>query len=369
MKNQLFLHLALLGILAIPGCSADSNQGPSMQTPRPPHHNADGTFKNMGANFEDRGMGDVIKWWWQRETPEPIQFEIVPPNLSPWLQKDSLGIHALWIGHSTFLIRMHGLTILTDPVFSKRASPVQWAGPKRSTPVALQLEQLPPIDVVILSHDHYDHTDLNSLRGIAKLKSSTGQKPVFLSPLGFKKWFAKNDLPETIEKNWWDSAQVSQVRFTATPVQHWGKRGIGDNNSRLWCGWMIESQGKKIFFNGDTGYSTDFVQTFERFGPVDLALIPIGAYDPEWFMKPQHVNPEEAVQIHQDLRAKQSIGMHWGTFQLTDEPMDEPPYRLIQALQHKGLPVESFIAMYHGGLWSEGGPTPKYHLGKKRTNP
>ena len=358
--------LAFLGLFTFSGCNAETTHKNMTPQTKPAHHNPDGSFKNLDSNFKQHSFTDAMKWMWKRKTPEPIRFEVLKPNLSPWTQKENSGVHALWIGHSTFLLRIHGITVLTDPIFSERASPVQWAGPKRSTPVALKIEELPPVDVVILSHDHYDHTDINSLRALAKLKSSTGKTPVFLTPLGFKKWFKKNDLPPSVDKDWWESEVVAGLKFTPTPVQHWGKRSLGDDNTRLWCAWMIESQGKKIYFSGDTGYSTDFVQTNQRFGAVDLALIPIGAYAPEWFMKPQHVNPEDAVRIHQDLHSKQSIGMHWGTFQLTDEPMDEPPFRLHQALIQQKLNPESFVALYHGALWSEGQKTPKTHLGNKK---
>jgi L-ascorbate metabolism protein UlaG (beta-lactamase superfamily) len=242
------------------------------------------------------------------------------------------------------LLQVGGLNILTDPIFSERASPLSWVGPKRKTPPALRVDELPHIDIVIVSHNHYDHLDLPTLRA---LQAQPGGPPLLLMPLGVGDWLKRQGIGNVQQLDWWQSHPVGEARLHFVPVQHWSARGLFDRFETLWGGWVIESQadGKpfKAFFTGDTGYSKDFIDIQRRFGDFDFAMIPVGAYEPRWFMKSQHVNPAEAVQIHRDLQARQSLGIHWGAFELTDESLDEPATALKSAVHEAGIDPEAFF--------------------------
>jgi L-ascorbate metabolism protein UlaG (beta-lactamase superfamily) len=246
--------------------------------------------------------------------------------------------YAVWIGHATYLINNGDINILTDPIFSKRASPIGFAGPKRMIPPVMNLSDLPKIDAVVVSHNHYDHFDIWSLKKLSKLNPET----IFMVPAGDQKRLIKAGVKNVIEMNWWESFKVSNTAFHFTPVQHWSKRGLFDRNKSLWGGWFMQTDNLALYHAGDTGYSSDFKTTYERLGAPDYSFIPIGAYDPRWFMKDSHVNPEEAVQIALDLKTAHSFGMHWGTFTLTDEPVLEPPVRLEKALIDQNLEPDFF---------------------------
>jgi L-ascorbate metabolism protein UlaG (beta-lactamase superfamily) len=246
--------------------------------------------------------------------------------------------YAVWIGHATYLINNGDINILTDPIFSKRASPIGFAGPKRMIPPVMTLSDLPKIDAVVVSHNHYDHFDIWSLKKLSKLNPET----IFMVPAGDQKRLIKAGVKNVIEMNWWESFKVSNTAFHFTPVQHWSKRGLFDRNKSLWGGWFMQTDNLALYHAGDTGYSSDFKTTYERLGAPDYSFIPIGAYDPRWFMKDSHVNPEEAVQIALDLKTAHSFGMHWGTFTLTDEPVLEPPVRLEKALIDQNLEPDFF---------------------------
>lgn len=236
-----------------------------------------------------------------------------------------------WLGHSTFLVQLNGTNILTDPVFSERASPVSFAGPKRYTKVALPITQLPKIDIVIISHNHYDHLDKESIKSI-------GDQAKYFVPSGLKDWFIELGIKgeHVTEVKWWQSIEYQNTKITATPSQHWSARSLGDRHKTHWASWLLTINQNTLWFAGDTGYNNrDFVDignyTQAQGTPIDLALIPIGAYGPRHFMKTYHVNTEEAVQIHKDIKSKSSIGMHWGAFPLTSEwPME--PYEWLNKL-------------------------------------
>jgi N-acyl-phosphatidylethanolamine-hydrolysing phospholipase D len=230
-------------------------------------------------------------------------------------------------------------------------------GPSRAQPPGIALAELPPIDVVLLSHNHYDHLDAGSVQAIAAQSAAAGRPTLFLVPLGLKSWFASRGITQVVEMDWWDSHVHRGVEFHFTPVQHWSARGPGDRSQTLWGGYAVFAPDLHWYFSGDTGYSRDFLDTRARFagrhtaalgGGFDLALIAVGAYEPRWFMSAQHVNPAEAVQIHQDLGARRSVGVHWGTFELTDEPLDQPPKDLATARSAKGLKDEDFSVMAVG---------------------
>jgi N-acyl-phosphatidylethanolamine-hydrolysing phospholipase D len=325
--------------------------------PSKPHHTPRG-FTNTDGSQIDKSLGELLRW--RREAarqglPRPPQTPtpVVAPDL-PWLRENAggrLAPAATWIGHATMLMQAAGLNVLTDPVFSQRASPVQFAGPLRAQPPGVALDELPPIDVVVLSHNHYDHLDRAS---VMRLNERSGGATLFLVPLGLKGWMARQGIANAVELDWWDCHTHRGVEFFFTPVQHWSARALGDRNRTLWGGWSVFAPDFHWYFSGDTGYSRDFADTRERFasrqrdGGFDLALIAVGACEPRWFMKDQHVNPAEAVQVHKDLGARRSVGVHWGTFNLTDESLDQPPKDLAQARAEQGLAEDEFFLLQIG---------------------
>ena len=283
---------------------------------------AEERFSNSDGMKNEKSLSEVLKWSWSREEPKK-EFIKTNENINLNSLKDREH-YALWIGHSTFLINNGDLTILTDPIFSERASPLNFAGPKRLIKPVIKIKDLPKVDVITISHNHYDHLDVNSLRKIQKKFPNVK----ILVPKGDLKLLRNYNLNNGFEFLWWEEIAFNNTKFIFTPAQHWSARGIRDRNKSLWGSWFIKNEDKNIFHAGDTGYSEDFIEIRNRLGAVDFAMIPIGAYDPQWFMSYSHVNPEEALNIAKDLDAKISIGMHWGTFILTDEPVLEPRERL-----------------------------------------
>ncbi len=323
------------------------------------HHTPSG-FKNTYIAGIDRPFTDLLRWKWEAlrdGLPKPAQTPTptVPADLARIRGYSVASAPQItWIGHASMLVQAGGLSVLTDPVWSERASPVQFAGPSRAQPPGVKLADLPPIDVVVISHNHYDHLDANTVKAIANRPSSA---TLFIVPLGLKPWLEGLGITRVVELDWWGSHRVGGVEFHLTPVQHWSARGLGDRLQTLWGGYAVLAPDLHWYFSGDTGYSQDFADTRKHFaarqgaaqgGGFDLALIAVGAYEPRWFMKDQHVNPAEAVQIHQDLGAKRSVGVHWGTFSLTDEPLDQPPRDLAAARQARGLAPQDFSLMAIG---------------------
>jgi L-ascorbate metabolism protein UlaG (beta-lactamase superfamily) len=249
-----------------------------------------------------------------------------------------------FIGHSCFLIRLPGLTVLTDPIFSDRCSPVGFAGPKRVRAPGIALAALPKIDLVLLSHNHYDHMDLPSLQKLRR--RFPGMRIV--TSLGNAKYLSARRLPGAVELDWWQSHGLGETRITATPARHFAARALTDRNATLWAGFMLEHRGAKIYFAGDTGYTQCFQQIAQRLGAPDIALLPIGAYEPRWFMKAVHLNPTDAAQAFQDLRPGRAIGMHFGTFQLTGEAIGQPEIDLALAKAETGIAEDAFITLDFG---------------------
>ena len=295
-------------------------------------------YKNTNGVASDKSFGDMLKWI--RSDIEPVITKI--ELSSEWqnldLSKDDN--YAIWIGHSTFLIKKNGVTILTDPIFSNRASPLRNIGPKRLIPPAIPLDELPSIDIVTVSHNHYDHLDIRSLKKLSK----NNPKAIFLVPAGDEKLLKRKKIKNVYDFDWWKSIEHKGFEITFTPVQHWSKRSLFDRNKSLWGGWFFKHKDYSFYHAGDTGYSKDFIDTKIKLGSPKYAFIPIGAYDPEWFMAESHVNPEDAVQIMLDLEAEKSFGMHWATFVLTDEDTIEPKIRLEKAMmEHKDLEFTSVV--------------------------
>ena len=282
-------------------------------------------YKNTNGAALEKSFSDMLKWI--RSDKEPVLSSIEISSEWKELNLESDDNYAIWIGHSTYLIKKDGITVLTDPIFSDRASPFKNIGPKRLIPPAITIEEIPKIDYVTISHNHYDHLDVDSLVAISKKYPET----VFLVPAGDKKLLNRKKIQNVYEFKWWKSYDGNGIKFTFTPVQHWSKRGLFDRNKSLWGGWYITNQDYSMYHAGDTGYSNDFIKTKERLGAPKYAFIPIGAYDPEWFMSESHVNQEEAIQIFLDLEAEKAFGMHWATFALTDEDTLEPKVRLERA--------------------------------------
>lgn len=316
------------------------------------HHTPTG-FKNNYAQQVNKSFGDFLRWQW-----ESWRMDKVPSSPAASVAADLALLKApttlptvTWIGHGTALVQASGLNVLVDPIFSERASPIQIFGPKRAQPPGVAMADLPNIDVVLISHNHYDHLDRNSVAQLDEKAKAAGKTTLFLVPLGLKAWFNGIGIDSVIELDWWQNHSINGVEFHLTPVQHWSARSVNDRSVTLWGGWAVLGTDFHWYYAGDTGYSRDFADTASMFaarqtealgGGFDLALIPIGAYEPRWFMSQQHVNPMESVRIHQDVKAKRSIGVHWGTFQLTDEPLYQPPRDLAMARQALGVKEADF---------------------------
>jgi L-ascorbate metabolism protein UlaG (beta-lactamase superfamily) len=317
----------------------------------PPSDHFDGVrFFNPGQSPTDRGLKDVLRWKLARGAvtwPRSVPVTPAKPNA----RVD--GIRVTMVGHASLLIQVAGLNILTDPVWSERASPVSFAGPKRVTAPGIAFDDLPPIDVVLISHCHYDHFDVATLRRL-----QAAHAPQFVLPLG-NDTILRAAVPEAtcVVGDWWDRLSIREdITTTITPAYHWANRWPSDVRMALWAGHWLDTPAGAIWFAGDTAYGNGaiFGQIRERLGAPDVALIPIGAYAPRWFMAGQHVDPDEAVRIFGEVDAKQALGIHWGTFQLTDEARDAPQIALAEALTTAAIPREKFVAAPPGGVFDFG---------------
>jgi L-ascorbate metabolism protein UlaG (beta-lactamase superfamily) len=273
-------------------------------------------------------------------TPWPDSIEVSPQRPAPL---DDASAIVTFIGHSTFLIQTAAGNILTDPMYSRRAGPLNTMGPARVRNPAIPFDALPPIAVVLLSHNHYDHCDLSTLRRLRQRFD-----PLVVTPLGNARVVRSTGLRRIEELDWWQQAVSTPMPVTLTPAQHFSARGPFDRNRALWGGFAFHAGDRRIFFAGDTGYSPFFSAIRQRLGPTDLSLLPVGAYEPRWFMKDVHMNPDEAVRAHLDLDSAQSIGMHFGTFQLTTEGIDEPVRALDAACRSLLVPTDRFRTLEFG---------------------
>lgn len=313
------------------------------------HHAPDGGFRNPWPGTAPKGFGAFLRWTRDRavrrlrgeRVAETTPLAVGPSAVVQPRQSDG-SLRATWIGHSTVLLQIGSMNVLTDPIWSERASPIKWAGPRRLVPPAIPLASLPPLDVIILSHDHYDHLDESTVRSLAE--SHPGAR--WVAPLGVGALLASLGVPQVVELDWWQSTIAAGTTITAVPAQHFSGRSLTGRDRTLWAGFAIAAGGWRVLFAGDTGYHPEFAEIGRRLGPFDLALLPIGAYSPRWFMRPVHMDAEEAVVAAMDLGAGAGVespillATHWGTFRLTDEPMDEPPRRVIDAWAARGLPAD-----------------------------
>jgi len=285
-----------------------------------------------------RGFLDALRWkLTSHPEPSPPSIEDVVPSVPP-RSVDASQIRVTMVNHSTVLVQRSDFNLLTDPIWSERASPLSWIGPKRRRRAGVRMEDLPPIDVVLISHNHFDHLDLPTLGQLAARGSST-----FVVPTGVSRLLRSQRIGSVHELDWGESLAISSFIIHCVPALHFSARGLLDRNKTLWCGYVIEYAESLVYFAGDTGFGAHFAQIREEFGSPQLALLPIGAYEPRWFMSPVHMAPEEAVRAHEILGAKTSIAIHHGTFQLADDGIDTPQKRLMASRRD-----DSFLILENG---------------------
>ena len=307
-----------------------------------------GKFINPYSSGLKHGLFDIILWKTGFLKDKERNFnELNISGVTPSLSYDKNKSSVFWINHSTFLIDINGKKCLTDPVWSKKCSPFKLFGPSRLHNPPISIEDLPKIDFVLISHNHYDHLD----RGTVKKLLFRFPDIKWIVPKGLKKWFSRRSIFNVHELLWWESISLEGLSFTAVPAQHFSGRNIFDYNQSLWTGFVVEENisRKKFYFAGDTAYNEyDFKEIGKKFETIDLSLIPIGAYIPRAFTQPIHVDPYEAVKIHEEVNSKFSVAMHWKTFQLSDEPQALPPYDLHIALKQANIDLAKFIAVDPG---------------------
>ncbi len=348
MRTASALHWRawLLAALAVLGAAGCASVNPDYD-PQRVHHTPSG-FRNPYAQAPDDGFWE---WQWQR-----LRHGVAPQNASlvPVAATDAAllrapnpdtGVRATWIGQSTMLLQLGAVNVLTDPIFSRRASPLQSFGPARAVALPVELAQLPHIDVVLISDNQYDHLDADT---VAALDAQPGGPPLFVVPLGVERWFKEHDIASVKRLDWWERTAVKGVQITMTPTQHWSQRTPFDRDATLWGGYLLEHRGFAAWFVGDTGFAPELFDDIAAHfstavGRIDVALIPIGCYEPRWFMQTVHVNPEEAVRIHREVNPRLSIGIDWGTFRLCDEPVEQAMKDLPMARRELGVADDAFV--------------------------
>ncbi len=315
-----------------------------------PTHDGPVTEHFDGERFHDdppvhKGFAEVLRWQLGREPHGPWTRDLTPAAGGTVADRvDDGELAVTFINHATVLIQIDGLNVVTDPIWARRASPFEWAGPERYRAPGLRFRDLPPVDLVLVSHNHFDHMDLFSLGLLAE-----DHDPLFVVPLG--NCFYLDRVPEDrcVELDWWESRDLGgSRRVRAVPARHWSRRGALDTNRSLWAGYVLETPDHRVYFAGDTGMGEHFAEIRERIGPPDLALLPIGAYLPRWFMAPQHISPAEAVEAHGLLGAAQTMAIHFGTFRLADDGQDQPVEALRDAIAAAAVPPERFWIPAHG---------------------
>ncbi|MCG6151668.1 MBL fold metallo-hydrolase [Leptospira bandrabouensis] len=335
------LSLYSILVLFVLSCFADASVRTSHYTPT--------GFKNPNPNFETKGFWNVITWQIQRfrlpHSVDPVDYPNFPvvENDGSQLKTNLSQLSVTWVGHATTLIQIDGVNILTDPIWSERCSPVSFIGPKRYTPPGIKIDDLPKIDLIILSHNHYDHTDLPTLKQLEEKFH-----PLVLTGLGNRKLLLDEGIRNVQEMDWWEKTTMKDLQITFTPTQHFSGRGLFDRDKTLWGSYLISGKKEKVYFGGDTGYYTHFQEVTNQLGPVDIAILPIGATEPRWLMEPVHIDPKQAVQAFGDLKAKYLVPMHYMTFVLSDEPLDSPVPRTIEELKRAGFKEGQLVSLKIG---------------------
>jgi N-acyl-phosphatidylethanolamine-hydrolysing phospholipase D len=323
--------LAILALFLV-GCAGVGTE----PLPGKPAHHVAGGFRNPNPEFTP--PDGFTRWsflarrvWASIVSARSFDAPRVVNDGSA-LRTPMSGPSVTWIGHATLLLQLDGVNFLTDPHWGNRVSPLSWMGPRRLAPPGVAFEDLPPIDVVLISHDHYDHLDLQTVKRLA-----IAHDPLFLVPLGLKAWFADNGMTRVEELDWWQTREHRGLSFVCVPAQHFAQRSLWDRDRRLWASWAALGQGRRFYFGGDSGYFDGFKAVGDQLGPFDLAAIAVGAYVPAAIMRLTHTTPEQAVRAAADLRSRVLLGIHWGTFDLAEEALDEPPRRLLAEASLRGI--------------------------------
>jgi N-acyl-phosphatidylethanolamine-hydrolysing phospholipase D len=327
-----------------------------------PHHTEHG-FRNPWPDSEPRGLRDVIRWSWQRRrqnlAPNPAPGSI--PQAQPLFaaHANDRSVSVTWVGHATVLLQLGRINVLTDPMWSERASPVSFAGPRRLVAAAVDFEKLPPIDVVLISHNHYDHLDRPTVRALARRMPDIE----WLAPLGLGQTLRRWGAARVREMDWEQNTRVAtsngELYAACLPAQHFSARGLGDRGRTLWCSWVVSDRDTRVFFSGDTAYHPEFASIGERYGPFTMLMLPIGAYEPRWFMRTVHMNPPEALRAYAQLSGATGtppilLPIHWGTFRLTDESMQEPPEWTARLWREAGYDATKLWLLQHGETRNSG---------------
>jgi len=312
----------------------------------PPSEHFDGKRFHNSRAF-DKTLMDLVRWRMNR-VPGNWQYRELQHGQSvPVARVTGPQLATTMVNHATILLQTAGLNILTDPIWSERASPLGWLGPRRFSPPGVAFAELPPIHAVVISHNHFDHMDIPTLQRLA-----AEHRPLFIVPLGNGHYLQQAGIRPVVELDWWETLELSpQLQVNAVPSQHWSRRGLLDLNRALWAGYVFQSTWGTIYFAGDTGMADHFAQIRERFGDIDLALLPVGSYLPRWFMQDQHIDPEELISAHLLLGARSSLAIHYGTFPLADDGQDQPVNELRLSLE-KSLPSPDIQIPFNGDrLW------------------